>query len=110
MLFSWRNDLDTRKGCFQSEELPLRNHLLWLAATLQNGARFLVVCEEPGEGAYGGQAPLTHFRNKNMNDRHAFAANALREVRERARALVDHEESHDRRRTWGLARPGFTAS
>ena len=48
MLLDWRNDEDARKQSFNTDVVPLENHLKWLAAVLANPSRQLFVAEADG--------------------------------------------------------------
>ena len=48
MLLDWRNDEETRKQSFNTDVVPLENHLKWLTAVFANPSRQLFVAEAEG--------------------------------------------------------------
>lgn len=48
MLLLWRNDEETRRQSFNTDVVPLENHIKWLTAVLANPARLLFVAEVDG--------------------------------------------------------------
>ncbi len=47
-LFAWRNDPETRKASHNTDEVLLQTHMEWLAGSLENPRRRLLVAEENG--------------------------------------------------------------
>ncbi len=48
LLLRWRNDAATRANSVHGEIITIADHLRWLAATLQNSKRKLLIAEEGG--------------------------------------------------------------
>ncbi len=47
-LLTWRNDPETRRQSFNTDIVPLENHLTWLAGVITNPDRILFVAEHEG--------------------------------------------------------------
>ena len=48
LLLAWRNDLQTRLSSHNTREIGREEHLAWLAETVSNPSRLLMVAEEGG--------------------------------------------------------------
>ncbi len=44
-LYRWRNDIDTRRSCFNSKIISYRSHLKWFKNSLVNRQRYLYIAE-----------------------------------------------------------------
>ncbi len=48
ILLQWRNDLQTRRASFNTEEVTKEEHVSWLTKLLENPDRLLFIAEEDG--------------------------------------------------------------
>ncbi len=52
-LYRWRNDVDTRRSCFNSKLVSYKSHLKWFRDSLNNRQRYLYIVEDSEKGKIG---------------------------------------------------------